>query len=691
MQSQIFFAADLNWIVWSILGALGFFALACLLWLRPKGWLLRILALSALLFACLEPQLHSELREPEKTVVAIVVDKSDSQNLANRSEQSAQLVKQVEERLAQIENIETRIVEFHSDVQSSEISTALFTKLASTIEDVPVSRMGGAIFITDGQVHDATKASLSLLSREYPIHALVTGSDDEIDRQIKIETAPRFGLIDESQEITFRVEDKGPDSQSNERTEVELRLDGKLIDSKLVRTGQLSSFDFELSHAGRSLIELSVAPIPNELTLVNNRTIQPIDAIRENLRVLLVSGEPHAGERTWRSLLKSDINVDLVHFTILRPPEKRDNTALEELALVPFPADELFLEKIDEFDLIIFDRYQQRGVLNSFYFDSIVQYVKRGGAFLMASGPEFTEARSMATSVISDILPALPTGQVQSAPYRPQLTELGLKHPVTKSLEGANTKENEAKWGRWLRLIDSQIISGQTLMSDENGSPLLVIDEVDEGRVGLFLSDHPWLWSRGFDGGGPHVDLLRKLTHWLLNEPELEAEKLSSNFADGVLTISRQTLNASPNSVSITAPNGETIDETLSDLGNGEWAFEIENPAFGYWQFSHDDFTQVTHIGPTDALEYAEILSTTEILAPVLKEFGGKVMRAANKLPRIAMVTNSSRTSGSNWIGLKRTEDTALRGAISISLAQGLIALAVFLGLLGFTWYREGR
>ena len=117
-----------------------------------------------------------------------------------------------------------------------------------------------------------------------------------------------------------------------------------------------------------------------------------IEGIREKLRVLLVSGEPHAGERTWRNLLKSDANVDLVHFTILRPPEKQDGTPINELSLIAFPTRELFQQKIKEFDLIIFDRYANQSVLPSTYFDNIVRYVREGGAVLVAAGPEFAGA-----------------------------------------------------------------------------------------------------------------------------------------------------------------------------------------------------------------------------------------------------------------------------------------------------------
>ena len=134
---------------------------------------------------------------------------------------------------------------------------------------------------------------------------------------------------------------------------------------------------------------MAVAPLDGEIALQNNRTVIATEGIRDRLQVLLVSGEPHPGERTWRNLLKADASVDLVHFTILRPPEKQDGTPVKELSLIAFPTRELFVEKLSEFDLVIFDRYERRGILPTVYLNNVVDYVRAGGAVLVASGPDY--------------------------------------------------------------------------------------------------------------------------------------------------------------------------------------------------------------------------------------------------------------------------------------------------------------
>ena len=289
-------------------------------------------------------------------------------------------------------------------------------------------------------------------------------------------------------------------------------------------------------------MELSAAPGPSELTLQNNRAVVSVSGVRDRLRVLLVSGQPHAGERVWRNLLKADPSVDLVHFTILRPPEKQDGTPINELSLIAFPARDLFNDKLSSFDLVIFDRYGEQGILPMIYFENIAQYVENGGALLVSSGPEFAGPTSIYRTPLASVLPAQPTGEIITQAFKPQVTQLGLAHPVTRDLAGSNGDNVAATWGRWFRLIGAMPVSGQTVMSGPGNKPLLVLDQVKKGRVAEILSDQTWLWARGFEGGGPQAELLRRLAHWLMKEPELEAESLSAAVADGEIVVTRRTM-----------------------------------------------------------------------------------------------------------------------------------------------------
>jgi len=431
------------------------------------------------------------------------------------------------------------------------------------------------------------------------------------------------------------------------------------------------------------------------LTDINNRAIALVDGIRENLRVLLVSGEPHAGERTWRNLLKSDASVDLVHFTILRPPEKQDGTPINELSLIAFPTRELFVEKIDQFDLIIFDRYQHRDVLPILYYDYIAEYVEKGGALLIAAGPEYAGNQTIARTPLIAALPAMPTGEVIDKGFYPRLTELGQRHPVTRGLDGSSTEPPH--WSRWFRTIGVERPEGEVVMKGADERPLLVLDRKGEGRVGMLLSDQGWLWARGYEGGGPHVQLYRRIAHWLMKEPELEEERLTADGRGMVLEVRRQTMSDDPGAAQIITPSGKPLSVKLQKSEPGVFTGSIEVGEIGLYQVGNGNLTALAHVGPINAPEFTDVVSTEEILKPSAEATGGSVRRLAASakdsiaLPSIVPVRSSGEASGNDWIGLRTTDDSLLKAVSRVPLFGGFLGLGLLLMAIGAMWYREGR
>ena len=354
-------------VLWTALAAIVVIA-ALLLLGRARGAWLRLLALGLLLLALANPSFTREEREPLSSVAAVVVDKSPSQNFGDRTNETARARQALVDSLKKIAGLEVRVVEA-GQADGETDGTKLFGAVSSALSDVPVDRVAGAFLITDGRVHDIP-ANATALGFQAPLHALITGRKDERDRRIAITAAPRFGIVGQGQTITYRLDDQGVTGQ---RAKVAVRIDGETINERNVVSGQTVNVDVDIKHEGQNIVEIEASPLENELTLVNNRAVVAIDGVRDKLRVLLVSGEPHSGERTWRNLLKSDASVDLVHFTILRPPEKQDGTPINELSLIAFPTRELFQQKINEFQLIIFDRYARQGVLPIAYFDNIAR------------------------------------------------------------------------------------------------------------------------------------------------------------------------------------------------------------------------------------------------------------------------------------------------------------------------------
>jgi hypothetical protein len=674
------------YILW--VGAAVAFVLSLLLVLgRTRGGLARSLALALFVLALANPSITREEREPLTSVAAVVLDKSASQEFDDRTKQAAEVRAALAERLGKIPGLEVRFVEA-GQADGETDGTRLFAGLSAALADVPHDRVAGAIFITDGRVHDIP-ADVAALGFAAPVHGLITGHAHERDRRVVLMAAPRFGIVGQNQIVTFRVEDQGG---AGGVAQVLVRRDGEVLETRNVRVGTRTSISVQIPHAGPNIVEIEASPLEGELTTINNRAVVSIDGVRDKLRVLLVSGEPHAGERTWRNLLKSDASVDLVHFTILRPPEKQDGTPINELSLIAFPTRELFQQKINDFQLIIFDRYARQGVLPIIYFDNIARFVRQGGAVLVAAGPDYASQTSIWRTPLEVILPAEPSGRITEGAFRPRLTDLGKRHPVTRGLEGA--QEDPPHWSRWFRLVDTRPEKGTTVMQGPDDKPLLLLAREGEGRVALLLSDHIWLWARGYEGGGPYLDLLRRLSHWLMKQPDLEEEALRMSVRGRDLTVQRQTMGDAVGEVTLTSPSGKTRTLTLAEAHPGVWRASIEANELGLWRASDGTLTALANVGPANPREFTEVTSTTEALAPLAHATGGDVVRIESgggiHLPRILGVRSSDTFKGDDWLGLRIREASVVRGIGVLPLFAGLIGLLLLIGSLAAAWMREG-
>src|SRR5215470_3418920 len=663
---------------------------ALLLVVRSRGAWIRTIALALLTLALANPSFTREDRDNLPSVAAIVVDRSPSQNFGDRTAQTEAARAAIAQRLGRIAGLEVRMVDA-GKADGETDGTRLFSALSAALSDVPTDRVAGAVFLTDGRVHDVP-GEVAALGFTAPVHGLITGHPNERDRRVVLVSAPRFGIVGQSQTIAFRIEDSGvPPGPAP----VKISRDGEVVEQRTVGAREVARIQVPIPHAGQNIVEIEASPLDNELTTVNNRAVVSIDGVRDKLRVLLVSGEPHAGERTWRNLLKSDANVDLVHFTILRPPEKQDGTPINELSLIAFPTRELFQQKINEFQLIIFDRYARQGVLPIIYFDNIAKYVRDGGAVLVAAGPDYASPTSIWRTPLDSILPAEPSGHVTEGAYRTRLTDLGRRHPVTRGLEGA--KDDPPHWSRWFRLVDTRNVNGTTVMEGPSNQPLLVLGREEKGRVALLLSDHIWLWARGYEGGGPHLDLLRRLSHWLMQQPDLEEEALRLIVHGRQVTVQRQTMADSIDPVTLTAPSGATRTMTLEQAEPGVYRRTFDASELGLWRASDGKLSALANVGPGNPREFTEVTSTTDVLSPLANATGGDARRITDgsasgiSLPRVVAVRSSDTFKGEDWIGLKMRDASIVRGIGVLPMFAGLLGLLLLVGSLAATWAREGR
>ena len=698
------FAPMVPTLVFAVGAVLGLGLVVLLAVQRSRGAFLRALSLSLLLLALANPTLRQEERESLANIALVVIDESTSQTIAKRPEQAAAIRKDLDAKLGGIPNLEVRWINSSKPTGDGVSGTNLFTDLNSALANTPPDRLAGVIMITDGQVHDIPK-SAAALGFDAPVHALLTGEPNEFDRRIEVLKAPRYGIVGSSRDIEVRVVETGSSGRAGERVTLKIRRENQPDETRAAIIGRPITFGMPFPHAGPNIVEIELETAPGELTPANNRVVVAADGVRENLRVLLVSGEPHAGERVWRNLLKSDAAVDLVHFTILRPPQKQDGTPIHQLSLIAFPTRELFSEKIKDFDLIIFDRYQHRDILQLLYYENIARYVEQGGALLVAAGDDFAGPMSLSRTPLSAVLPASPSGRVLETPFKARLSVDGHKHPVTRGLPGAEAQD--PAWGRWFRQVDVIPSRGRTVMSGAENKPLLVLDRKGKGRVALMLSDHAWLWARGYDGGGPHTDLLRRLSHWLMKEPDLEEERLIASAKGLKLTVERRSMEDRVPPVEISAPGGETSKVTLEKASDGVWRSTVDVKVPGLYKLQtpgpNGELHAVAHAGIEDAREMSEVTATDEKLKPLVEQTGGGVfwtrsggllssMNAASvDVPRVSMLANARVLAGSSWLGLKDREAFVTRGVKLTPMFTGILALAALLFMLTVTWWREGK
>ena len=673
-------------VLWLALAAIAVIA-ALLLLGRSRGAAVRVAALALIALALANPSFTREDREPLSSVAVVVVDKSPSQNFGDRTKQTEQAREALVNELKAIKGLEVRVVEA-GQADGETDGTRLFGALQSALSDVPVDRVAGAFMITDGRVHDIP-ANAAALGFQAPVHALITGRKDERDRRVAISAAPRFGIVGQTQTITYRLDDQGV---TGSRAKVVVRRDGEVINERTVQSGQTVNVDIDIKHAGPNIVEIEASPLDNELTLVNNRAVVAIDGVRDKLRVLLVSGEPHSGERTWRNLLKSDPSVDLVHFTILRPPEKQDGTPINELSLIAFPTRELFQQHISDFQLIIFDRYARQGVLPIAYFDNIARYVRSGGAVLVSAGPDYASSTSIWRTPLDSVLPAEPVG-VTEKPFYAHLSDAGKRHPVTRGLEGSASEPPH--WSRFFRTVDTRNATTPPVMTGADGKPLLLLARYGEGRVALLLSDQIWLWARGYEGGGPHLDLLRRTSHWLMKQPDLDEEALRLQVHGKDLVVQRQTMADTVTPVTVTSPSGTTRELTLTAGDPGIWSATLPAGELGLWQATDGTLKALINVGPTNPKEFSEVTSTPDMLKPLVQATGGDARRVANgsgiELPRIVPVRSSGIFRGDGWMGVRMRDASVVKGVGVLPVFAGLIGLLLLLGAFAATWLREGR
>jgi len=646
-----------------------------------------------LMIGLLNPQSIEEDREPLRDTVIVIEDRSDSMKFGGRDEALTEMAANLKSEFRSDGNLDIIAISVPQDNEGTLLASALTDALAGA----PSQRLAGVVALTDGRAHDITEAASGYLPENVPFHSLIIGEPEARDRRILATKAPKFGVVGEQAEYELLVEDPGFEG---ERARIELKLNGTVKARFPITIGRPLSIPLEIERRGSNTVELAVEGAEGELTLNNNLFVSEIQGVRDRMRVLLITGEPHNGGRAWRNLLKSDPALDLVQFTILTSRSKYTNAGERELSLIQFPTRQLFEERLDEFDLIIFDQYERRSLsrrqgrsrptIPPQYFQNIAHYVEDGGALLLATGPAFATQASLYRTPLVTVLPARPTGEILTGAFRPELNDKGRRHPITSDFQG---NEDQA-WGSWYRVIDNDPIGGDVLMNGPDGVPLFVIDKVRDGRVAMLMSDQAWLWAKGHDGGGPYREMFRRTAHWLMGEPELDAETLTGIRDGDDLVITRRSLDDVNEPVDVIAPNGTRSRVSLDRVADGLYRATLPLAGQGAYRLNNGTISSITAVGALNPKEYENLLPTEEILSPLATATNGLIKSVGletSNIPEIRRPKTGRQTSGRDWMGLVAHEAYTVTQSRRTPLAPGIFLFGLFFLFLAWAWRREGQ
>jgi len=624
--------------------------------------------LFAILF--LNPVTISEVRKPLPGKLLVVFDQSPSNKIADREEVSNKVFSDIKSSFKDIKLI--RVNAGRDFTSKKNQNTSLFTALEHRLRTIPQKDILGTVIITDGQIGDVPD-NVKTLKNIAPINVILTGRKNEFDYEVKITQAPSYSLLNKSFDIKIKLNVKGGYIKKTKK--LHIFKNGKEIALYNIKPNIENKYSFKVSQSGKNIFEFSIDKEKGELTAINNKAIAVVNGVRDRLKVLLISGVPHMGERSWRNLLKSDPAIDLVHFTILRSPMSFNPVPANEMSLIMFPVKELFENKINDFDLIIFDKYMHYNLLQQRYFDNISNFVKNGGALFMAMGSDGSEQKIFNTE-LGEILPvALKNNKspVLLRSYIPQLTKEGKQSPVT-----ADIYINYKKPGKWFSQTEVFKTHGEVLINGVDNNPLLVLDKVGKGRVAVLTSDNIWLWAKGIGRAGPYKELLRNVSHWLMKEPELEKGYIKTKVKDNIITVLKREYSQTDNNLEMITPSGSVKNLNFKDNKDGWLSSKIIAREQGTYRFINGNNKAFAIIGNGGGVELSNIYSTDKKLKKIVRKTKGNLIWA-----------NSKKHITANNIKLKRSKAYNIVSLDSRNLIPS--GLALFFILIGFfyVWRKE--
>ena len=332
---------------------------------------------------------------------------------------------------------------------------------------------------------------------------------------------------------------------------ITLKQGNDIISSKILDTGNEGEIHVNLSFmpyaTGTFLYTITIPVQPHEAITENNQVSVLVKVVRDKIRIMHVCGRPSWDERFLRRVLKSDPNIDLISFFILRTPTDVSEARNDELSLIPFPVDELFTQALSSFDLVIFQNFDYRPYESSFfrfshYLDNIRKFVtEQGGGFVMVGGDISFSQGGYDGTAIDEILPINLSAEkdgVDASRLKAILTNDGLKHPVT-ILDG-DTDRNIDIWKNLPELdgcnIATQLKADAVPLATyptKGNPPIVSTRDAGLGRCMAITTDSLWRWnflSVAKGGSNRHyIKFWQNAIKWLIKDPTLNPVRITAN------------------------------------------------------------------------------------------------------------------------------------------------------------------
>ncbi len=729
---------------------------------KRKCWTLVGLRIAVYLLAViflLEPAIDLKNTSKVKNQVAVILDGSISMGLPSVQQQEKTRLELIKEAVEALEIPATKTDDDHiysfyqfgdalfplATAQSAE-SDAGKSDLATAIESVKKTYaqkdLGGIIVLSDGIVSGAMgsrtrrgekldEITIAELGRlKAPVNTIAVGNADSFrDLAIVNVAHDDFAFVHNKTSIEFDVQAVGIKDTDLNAT---LSRDGKVVQSRLlkIRKGKSNyklNFDFIPQKIGKEVYSIDLPHLKNEALFENNHAQFLQKIIRDKIRALQVVGRPSWDERFLRRHLKQNPNVDLISFFILRTNQNIRVAGTDELSLIPFPTDELFQDELGSFDLVIFQNFNFGPYDMRRYLSEISKFVKEGGGFMMIGGDLSFSNGGYSETAISDILPvelSSRTDTIDFRPFKPELTEAGLRHPITTL--AFDPVENRKLWQELPDQRGTNIVLNAkpeasvlavhpTLSFGGKPMPVVSISEVEEGRVMALTTDSTWRWGieRVGEGGTSREYQLfwNNAFRWLIKDPELKLIRIENQVDEydvgAVTTLSVRVSNPdytpAPNqAVKLIVEfepffEGEQVEggtkqksapETLlstkvqTDAG-GLAQTKLALEKAGRYKISAESRTSSGLLKDKDVVialrsvsEFRDIVPRTDLLKQIAETTGGIFTQLPNSKPAVELLPSKS-------IQVNRRK--------VIHLWDTSVAFLLLVGLLGLEWILRRR